>query len=109
MNPINTNGISSAPRVETDRKSDGVKVDGGKVDSGLGRTAEQPPLGLGDDTVALTDTASKLGALQAEVAAAPGVDLARVEAIRARIAEGSYQVEPDRIADALVQLERDLL
>lgn len=104
MNPINTNGISPAPRVETDRKSDGVKVD-----SGLAPSAERQPIGLGDDTVELTDTASKLGALQAEVAAAPGVDLARVEAIRARIAEGSYQVEPDRIADALVQLERDLL
>tara|TARA_B110000503_G_C7066009_1_gene378790 strand:- start:490 stop:792 length:303 start_codon:yes stop_codon:yes gene_type:complete len=100
MNPIDMNSVSPAPKVDIDRKSDGVKVD---------NPAQQPVAGLGNDTVELTDTANKLGALQAEIASASGVDLAYVEAIRAKIADGSYQIEPDRIADALVQLERELL
>ena len=57
----------------------------------------------------LTDTAAKLSELQAEVNAAEGVDIERVEAIRAQIADGSYEVDADRIADALMTMEQELL
>ena len=61
------------------------------------------------DSVQLTDTAARLAELQADVAVADGVDIERVEAIRQQIADGSYQVDADRIADALMTMEQELL
>ena len=52
---------------------------------------------------------ARLAELQAEVAAADGVDIERVEAIRQQIADGSYEVDADRIADALMTMEQELL
>ena len=61
------------------------------------------------DSLQLTDTATRLAELQAEVAAADGVDIERVEAIRQQIADGSYKVDADRIADARMTMEQELL
>ena len=56
----------------------------------------------------LTDTAAGLSGLQAEVL--PLAELiSSVDAIRQQIADGSYQVDADRIADALITIEQELL
>lgn len=100
MNPIDTSGISPSPRVDTDRKTGGAKAD-----NGGGDTSPRQSSVLADDTVELTDTASRLSQLSAEVNSAPGVDTAKVDAIRQRIADGSYEVDAGRIADALIRQE----
>lgn len=105
MKPIDTSGISPSPRVETDRRTGGAKVDSSSTASSS--AAKSRP--VSDDTVELTDTASKLSQLRSEVEAADGVNLDRVEAIRNQIAEGSYSVDPERIADALIKLEQELM
>jgi negative regulator of flagellin synthesis FlgM len=105
MNPIDTSGIKPTVRVDNDRPGNGAKVGGGNTDASGGRGARV----LADDTVELTDTATRLSELRSEVAKASGIDLERVESIRERIANGSYQVDAERVADALVQLERDLV
>jgi len=103
MNPIDTSGISPSSRVEIDRRSSGARTESGGTESTPRRSGV-----LADDTVELTDTASKLSQLSQEVASAKGVDIDRVEAIRQRIAEGSYEVDAGRIADALIQQEQEL-
>lgn len=40
--------------------------------------------------------------VRALLSAPPPIDLARVERLRAAIAEGSYAIEPDRIAAAMI-------
>lgn len=104
MKPIDTSGITPSPRVETDRKTGGAKAEGSGPDT-AGRAARV----LADDTVELTDTASRLNQLSNEIRAADGVDLAKVEAIRERIADGSYEVDAGRIADALIRQEQELV
>jgi flagellar biosynthesis anti-sigma factor FlgM len=37
------------------------------------------------------------------------VDLELVEAIRQKIADGSYEIDTDRVADALMTMEKELL
>jgi negative regulator of flagellin synthesis FlgM len=106
MNPIDTSGIKPTARIETDRSGNGARVGAGSADASARGQASRV---LADDTVELTDTASRLSDLRAEVAKASGIDLQRVEAIKERIANGSYQVDAERVADALVKLERDLL
>ena len=43
------------------------------------------------------------------MSSAEGVDLERVEAIRQQIADGSYTVDADRVANALMTMENELL
>lgn len=104
MNPIETSGIKSTVRVDGDRPAGNAKA-GGSTEASTGRGSRV----LSDDTVELTDTVSRLGQLRQEVAQADGVDVERVEAIRQQIADGSYEIDADRIADALVRLEQDLV
>ena len=101
MSPIDTSGIKSSVRVDTERQE--TRVRGGNTEQEATKSA------LSLDTVQLTDTATKLAELQAEVSAASGVDIERVEAIRQQIADGSYEVDPDKIADALMAMEQELL
>ncbi|MDM3871027.1 flagellar biosynthesis anti-sigma factor FlgM [Porticoccus sp. W117] len=68
--------------------------------------ADAPAAG---DTVTVTDQAARLQELEQSLANTPVVDSARVAELREAIASGSYQPDPQRIADKLSQLERDLL
>ena len=101
MSPIDTTGIKPGPRLDTERQD-------ARVRSGNGEQANAADTKRAD-SVQLTDTASRLAKLQAEVAAVEGVDLDRVEAIRQQIVEGSYEVDTDRVADALMTMEKELL
>ena len=101
MSPIDTSGIKPGPRVDIDRQDSRVR-------GGYGEQAGTPDRARAD-SVQLTDTATRLAELQNEVAAAEGVDLERVDAIRQQIADGSYEVDADRIADALMTMEKELL
>ncbi len=49
---------------------------------------------------------SGAGGLVAELASAPPVNAAKVEALRAQLAGGRYPVDPLAIADAMLRLER---
>jgi len=57
------------------------------------------------DKVQLSQEAQKLGQLQAKINASPDVNLEKVNEIRRAIAEGRFHVNPERIADALLNQE----
>lgn len=61
------------------------------------------------DSVRLTGEAEGLQALERELGAAPaGIDVARVNAVRAAIADGSYRVDAQQIADRMLALDSAL-
>lgn len=64
--------------------------------------------GTGDttDSVQITDAASQLSALEQAALVMPGVDEARVSAIRNAIEQGSYTVSPGHVADQLTRMEQ---
>lgn len=62
-----------------------------------------------DDKVTVTDTATRIRQLEANLSTMPDIDNARVQAIRQAISEGSYRIDPDRIAANLLKLEKDLV
>ncbi len=66
--------------------------------------AAAPP--AGDDSVNLTTDARQIQDLQSAVTATPTVDSGRVTALREAIANGSYPIDPQRIADALIAQDR---
>jgi len=58
--------------------------------------------------VRITGQARQLAALEQALRNIPAADEARVAEIRAAIEEGRYEVVPERIAEKLIALERDL-
>ena len=61
------------------------------------------------DSIRLTGEAEGLQALERQLGAAPaGIDVARVNALRAAIADGSYRVDAQEIATRMLDLERQL-
>lgn len=61
------------------------------------------------DNMRLTGEAAGLQVLERELGAAPaGIDVARVNQVRAALADGSYRIDPQEIANRLLALEREL-
>jgi|SRR5579883_1506423 len=64
------------------------------------------PAPAGD--VHITDSASQLASLEQVVRSLPAVDTARVAQLSSAIEHGTYTVEPQHVADRLMQLEQAL-
>jgi len=57
------------------------------------------------DKVTLTDTAAKLKSLESDLANQPVVDGGRVKHMQSSIQSGSYEMNPERIADKMINFE----
>lgn len=57
------------------------------------------------DTVSLSDNAVQLGKLDNTAVATPVVDTQRVEQVKQAISDGTYEVDPEKVADKLMQFE----
>jgi negative regulator of flagellin synthesis FlgM len=74
-----------------------------------GKSAAAPGAATSDAAhVKLTGSAMQLAALEKALAQVPEVDLERVRQLRSEIEAGTYQVDSQRIASKLMQLERAL-
>lgn len=63
----------------------------------------------GTDSMRLTGEAEGLQQLQRGLAATPpGFDVAKVDALRAALADGSYRVDADAVATRMLELDRAL-
>lgn len=60
------------------------------------------------DTFSLTNQASQLQQLEAQISQLPVVDTQRVEDVQHAIATGTLQIQPARVADKLLQFEAGL-
>ncbi|MCV6605881.1 MAG: flagellar biosynthesis anti-sigma factor FlgM [Porticoccaceae bacterium] len=100
-NPTPASKIPNHARGPQNASQNSVHNRGGEADS-----ASAAP---SSDTVTVTNQAARLQELEQSLANTPVVDSARVAELREAIASGSYQPDPQRIADKLSQLERDLL
>ena len=87
------------------------KVPGSADDAKIKQTVEKPApqqetgKSSTSDTVSLSDNAVQLGKLEETLVSTPVVDTQRVEEIRQAIADGSYQADPKKVADKLMQFE----
>lgn len=96
------NGNGKILNARTDRPEVNVSRDEATVDQQeTGRPSTV-------DTVSLTNTAAQLRSLENSLAELPVVDTQRVESIKQAIADGSYQINAQRVADKLINLEQGL-
>jgi len=57
------------------------------------------------DSVSLSNTAKNLAQLESELKGLPEVDMQRVEAIRSMLADGSYSIDLEKLAQKMLDLE----
>lgn len=61
------------------------------------------------EQVALSSLSSRLQEVESAMGAAPAVDAERVSEIRQAIADGQFKINPERIADGLLDSVRQML
>lgn len=59
------------------------------------------------DTVELTSGAKLLERLEKSLATLPEIDAGRVDAVKTAIANGDYTIDAEKIADALIRIDRE--
>ena len=89
-----------------------ASVAGGPRNAGVGQPGESGPQAVGTgsgDSVTLTDGAVRLQKLARAVADAPATDASRVASVKDSVARGEYRINPERVADKILQAERELI
>lgn len=95
--------ITGHNRPQTSGAGEGTPLRAARDDAAPAQ--KQAGTGPMQDTVSLTGTAALMHKLDAEIAALPIVDMKRVDAIRQSIADGSFSIDPLRVAERLIQSE----
>ena len=93
--PLDTSGA---------RRAEGTKAGAGQGAMSSGSSA--PHAG---ETVNITRSALLLAKLEEIVRAAPAVDAEKVDAIKAAVTAGTYQIDDQSVADNMIRLDRELL
>ncbi|MGE3600032.1 MAG: flagellar biosynthesis anti-sigma factor FlgM [Dehalococcoidia bacterium] len=87
-------------------------VTGGHRSGGAERTGDSAkPAGgsSSSDSVTLTDNAMRLQRLAQAVADTPVADSSRISSVKDALAKGEYRVNAERVADKILQAERELI
>lgn len=99
------NGINGGRSSQTsDKQVQSLRRESG---SGSARSSAGNPTATGQDKVSLTDMASRLKTLERKLADQPEVDQTRVDKVRHAMSRGEYRVNPDRVADKMMDFEAD--
>jgi len=94
-------GINSSRSQQTGDRSVTSKKNE-STDSSSRSSAGSSP---GSDKVSLTNTAERLKALEEQLAKQPEIDSDRVSDVQNAISKGKYKVDPERVADKMMNFE----
>jgi len=87
-------------------------IGSGAVSAGsarAGKGAPGKPSSGSSDSVQLSPLSSQMQAIESAMADTPAVDVARVAEIKQAITDGRFKVNPNAVADSLLQTARDLI
>jgi len=72
-------------------------------------TGSAPTTAPAEDTVSLSKGSQQVIELQQRIKNTPEIDSVKVEAIKQEIAKGNYPLDPEKIAENLINLEQSLI
>ena len=99
---INIKGVSSkSGQTSTSKVSGGHR----SSNSNATNTASKKPV---DDSVDLTEAASKIQFIEQSLSNVPIIDDTRVQSVGNSIKDGSYQVDNEKVADRILTAEKQL-
>lgn len=100
--PQDISGINSGrPQQSGDRSVTPIRRDDSTATQSNTRSS-----GTGD-TVSLTDMASRLKSLETKLESQPAIDQSRVDRVRDAISRGEFRIDPERVADKMMDFEAD--
>ena len=112
--PININHVSSnstqskrageqknITNIDATTKPDNSKT--GNSTQGSGTATLSP------DSINLTESATRIKVLEEQVARLPIVDTKKIEQVQNSINNGTYEVNPERIAEKMIQFEKEIM
>jgi negative regulator of flagellin synthesis FlgM len=102
---IDNNRIAS---LATHTSGQGAPVDNQRNGNDKAACDSCGPAASGSDRVSLTGEARQLKELETQLASQPVVDSQRVESVRSAVENGTFTVNPERIAEKLISLEQAL-
>ncbi len=80
-----------------------------RKDSGATTTAQESnKTPAQQDAVSLSQQSKAVSKLQKDMSASPAYDSAKVAAIKEAITNGSYKVDPEKLADNMIKFENEL-
>jgi negative regulator of flagellin synthesis FlgM len=106
---VNNNNIQQLHRASTNTLSknngnskniDGLNSNNNAISTPSPTSKKNP-----SDSLTLTDSAINLKKLEESIAHLPIVDMQKVEAIQNKIKDGSYSINPDKIAQRFIEME----
>jgi negative regulator of flagellin synthesis FlgM len=97
-------GLSGSSTASIDAGTPAAKVRDATTGTSPAPAASPPASG----DVHITDSASQLASLEQALRNLPAVDPARVAQFSTAIEQGNYTVQPQHVADQLLQLEQTL-
>ena len=103
--PNKISGLSSDPAASVGASRAAEKTRDPVTGGSSSAAAESSP-GTGD--VHITDSASQLASLEQQVRNLPAIDPVRVAQFQLAIEQGSYTVQPQHVADQLLQFEQSM-
>lgn len=81
-----------------------------RAGSGGGSTGrvERSTAGVDDDTVSVSTVARSVAELDASIERSPSLDSERIAELRSAIENGQYRIDAEKLAAAILRLEKDL-
>jgi len=76
---------------------------------GKGGGKSSAPAAGGGDSLTLTESSTQVRALEAQLASVDITDLGKVESVKAAIADGSFTVDAEVVADRLIDHTKEAL
>jgi negative regulator of flagellin synthesis FlgM len=73
-----------------------------------GSTDSTKKSGVAQDAVSLSSHGKAVGEMHNQMVSQPSFDQAKVAAIKEAIANGSYTVDPEKLADNMMKFEKEL-
>ncbi|HED18728.1 MAG TPA: flagellar biosynthesis anti-sigma factor FlgM [Gammaproteobacteria bacterium] len=89
----------------TPASGQGAPVESQEKERSNSSSVDSGNTGNSSDRVSLTGEARRLKELETRLASTPVVDSQRVKAVRSAIENGTFTINPERIAEKLVSLE----
>ena len=74
---------------------------------GAGKAA--PSAGGGADSLTLTESSTRIRSLESQLASVDVTDVGKVESVKAALADGSFAVDAEVVADRLIEHTKDTL
>jgi negative regulator of flagellin synthesis FlgM len=100
------NDINSLTNGRTQHSGD-RQVQSIKRDTSRSSSSAESDNSSSSDKVSLTSTAAKLKELEQKLASQPDVDMRRVSEVQNAIADGKYKVDPEHVADKMMNFEEN--